>query len=644
MLYKRLKPIWDNVRKGTLLASILSLGLLSIVGTGGGGGNGVNHGTLQFSSATYSVTEDTATVTITVTRTGGSAGAVSVDYTTADGTADSSDYTATSGTLNWTDSDAADKTFTVTILDDGIQESSEDFTVSLSNVVTATLGTPSTATVTITDDDNPGTVQFSSATYNVSEGAGTVTITVTRTGGSNGPASVQYTTANDTAEAGTDYDAISGPPNTLNWTDGDAEDKNFTVTILDDGIQESSEDFTVSLSNVVTATLGTPNTATITINDDDSAVACVSTANDSVQTPTGWIRIHSESFGTYYLETLSRETLGGGVITMDYMVHEPPAAPSALLVLIGGGQLATGIVGVDGMTPTSAGANFLVRSAHLFAAQGYRVLTIDRPSDYLDYTGGGVAGSDYDGYRTSMAHAVDLSQLINVVNAADNLPVIIAGTSRGSISAVAQHALASAVAISAPLTSGDGTPIGTGNVLPANVPEPVHVSWHELDACVVTTPADAQSLVGDFPDAVGVAISGGFASASSTSPCNADHYHGFPGIESCAVKLETDWMAVELASLPATRPVASPQIDFTSMNTQKLIDVTGFATASVGGALTYSLPHASTSLGGSISIAGTSITYDPPASVSNVVDTFVYVVSEAGGGTSHNVIEVTINP
>ena len=103
-------------------------------------------------------------------------------------------------------------------------------------------------------------------------------------------------------------------------------------------------------------------------------------------------------------------------------------------------------------------------------------------------------------------------------------------------------------------------------------------------------------------------------------------------------------MAVELASLPATRPVASAQSDSTTQDTQKLIDLTDFATNAAGGALTYSLPHASTRLGGSISITGTSVTYTPPGGVSSIVDTFVYVVSEAGGGTSHNVIAVTINP
>jgi len=374
-------------------------------------------------------------------------------------------------------------------------------------------------------------------------------------------------------------------------------------------------------------------------------VDCTSTVNDSVQTGGGWNRIRSENNGTrvYHLANLLRQTTGasGPALTMDYMVHEPPGAPTALIVLIAGGQLTAGIVGIEGMAPSSAGGNFLVRSAHLFAAQGYRVLTIDEPSDSADFKAA-YSGS-MDGYRTLVAHAVDLSQLINTENTT-NLPVVIAGTSRGTISAVAQHKLASLVALSAPLTSGAGFPIGSAQALPANVTEPTHVSWHIEDGCSVTTPADALTLVGDLPDAVGVSIGGGFASAASASPCDADHYHGFPGIETCAVTQATDWIANELASLPATRPVASSVTDSTTSNTPVDIDLTGAATASAMGALTYSLTHASTSLGGSISIAGNIVTYNPPASVSNYVDTFVYVVEEAGGGTSHNVVSVTINP
>ena len=229
-------------------------------------------GTLQLSSSTYSVNENAGTVTITVTRAGGSSGAASVQYATSDGSANQpGDYTATSGTLNWADGDSADKTFTVTIIDDAAVESSETVNLTLSNATGASMGTPSTATVTISDNDvaGSGTVQLNSSGYSVDEAAGTITITVTRTGGSSGTASVNYTTSNDTAMAGSDYTSISG---TLNWADGDSADKTFAVTISNDSTAENNETFNIELSGATGASMGTPSSSVVTIPFNDGFV------------------------------------------------------------------------------------------------------------------------------------------------------------------------------------------------------------------------------------------------------------------------------------------------------------------------------------------------------------------------------------
>jgi hypothetical protein len=117
---------------------------------------------LQFSSAAYTVTEG-GQATITVTRTVNSDGAVSVDYATSDDTATApDDYTQTSDTLNWSDGDDADKTFTIDITDDSVQEDNEKLIISLGNPTGgAILGEPDTATVTIRDNDTTGTVILS---------------------------------------------------------------------------------------------------------------------------------------------------------------------------------------------------------------------------------------------------------------------------------------------------------------------------------------------------------------------------------------------------------------------------------------------------------------------------------------------------
>ena len=120
-------------------------------------------GTLAFAAASYSVAEGTASKTIQVARSGGSDGAVSVQYATANGSATAgADYTATSGTLSWADGESGPKSFSVSIVNDSLVESSETVNLSISSPTGgATLGSPASSVLTITDNDNadaPGTL------------------------------------------------------------------------------------------------------------------------------------------------------------------------------------------------------------------------------------------------------------------------------------------------------------------------------------------------------------------------------------------------------------------------------------------------------------------------------------------------------
>jgi hypothetical protein len=117
--------------------------------------------TLQLSASAYAVNENGVTVTITATRTGSTSGAISVDYFTSPGTAGSpADFLAAAGTLTWADGDGAPKTFQVTLVNDLLDEVDETFGVTLTNAQGgAALGAPFVATVTILDDDAPGSIQ-----------------------------------------------------------------------------------------------------------------------------------------------------------------------------------------------------------------------------------------------------------------------------------------------------------------------------------------------------------------------------------------------------------------------------------------------------------------------------------------------------
>jgi uncharacterized repeat protein (TIGR01451 family) len=108
---------------------------------------------VQFSSPAYSVGEAAGTATITVTLSAPSGRVVTVDYATGDGTAVApGDYTATSGTLTFAVGQTS-RTFTVTVVNDTLNEGNETVALTLSNPGNASLGVPNAATLTIVDDD-----------------------------------------------------------------------------------------------------------------------------------------------------------------------------------------------------------------------------------------------------------------------------------------------------------------------------------------------------------------------------------------------------------------------------------------------------------------------------------------------------------
>lgn len=229
----------------------------------------VQPGTLQFSSPTYSVSESGPSISIDVTRTGGSDGAVGVSYTTNDGTAVApGDYTTTTNTLSWATGDSANKTIVIPITDDSVFESSEDFTVSLSAPTGgATIGANNPATVTITDNDPAPTFAIDDVTQNEGNaGTTSFTFTVSKTGSTALSSSVDFATMDGTATAPGDYLANSG---TLTFGPADAT-MQITVQVNGDTTVEPNETFTVQLSNPNGATIA-DNSGTGTITNDDVA-------------------------------------------------------------------------------------------------------------------------------------------------------------------------------------------------------------------------------------------------------------------------------------------------------------------------------------------------------------------------------------
>jgi hypothetical protein len=236
-----------------------------------------------FSAANFSVNESAGTVTISVNLNTSTSNTITVDYATSDGSAIApGDYTTTINTLTFTPGQTT-RTFTIPINNDGNAELDEIFSVTLSNPVNATLGTPNPATVTIIDDDIPS-VQFDSGLYSVNENAGPAVITVTLSIPSPLTVTVNYATSNGTATVGSDYTSTGGtlifPPNQTSI--------NFTVPITDDSLlYELTETVNLTLSSPSNATLGTPNPATLEIVDDDYAAVQFSSTDYTVAEGSG---------------------------------------------------------------------------------------------------------------------------------------------------------------------------------------------------------------------------------------------------------------------------------------------------------------------------------------------------------------------
>jgi len=224
---------------------------------------GLGQSTLQFAAATYTVAESAGTATLTVQRLNDTNTLVSVDYATADGTATNGlKYTATNGTLTFGPSET-NQTIVVPILNNGFVEGTKTFQVILSNPTNAVLGTPTTNTVSITDND--AGVAFVLASYSVAEDAGVVQIGVVR--GDDGilPVTVDLATTDLTATSGLDYTGIT---NTLSFAPTERF-KLVSIPILNDGLKEVNETFRITLSNPTGGTLGSTKTTTITIVDND---------------------------------------------------------------------------------------------------------------------------------------------------------------------------------------------------------------------------------------------------------------------------------------------------------------------------------------------------------------------------------------
>jgi uncharacterized repeat protein (TIGR01451 family) len=203
--------------------------------------------------------------TLTVTLTGATELPASVNYATANGTANAgSDYTTTSGTLNFPVGTTT-QPINVPITGDTTNEPNETVQVNLTGPSNATINDPQ-GIITINNDDGAPTLSINDMT--LAEGNAGVTnfvFTVSLAGSTAQTVTVNYATANGTAIAGSDYTATSG---TLTFNPGTTSQP-ITVVVSGDTAIEPNETFFVDLTGATNATI-TDNQGLGTINNDDA--------------------------------------------------------------------------------------------------------------------------------------------------------------------------------------------------------------------------------------------------------------------------------------------------------------------------------------------------------------------------------------
>jgi hypothetical protein len=298
-------------------------------------GIGIQPGTLSFNAATYSGAENSGTISLIVTRSGGTDGAISAQATFSGGPATGGaacttgiDYINTPITVNFAGGSVASQSVNVPICDDSIVEADETFTAALGSFTGgANGGVQTNAAVTITENDVVlPVVQLSSGTFSSPEG-NTVSVTVTRTGDTNSSSSVDWAASPGSATAGTcgtpgpDFVAASG---TVNFASGETS-KTFDVEICSDFSTEPAETINLAISNPQGATLGNPMSATLSILDAATEFANMTSMTIAAGNP-------GAPYGTAVQVSSAIQSIAGIRLTLFGVTHSNPDDLDILLV------------------------------------------------------------------------------------------------------------------------------------------------------------------------------------------------------------------------------------------------------------------------------------------------------------------------
>ncbi|MCK9335962.1 MAG: HYR domain-containing protein, partial [Candidatus Cloacimonetes bacterium] len=268
--------------------------------------------TISIGDVTVNETDGSATLQVTIS--GSVDQNVDFSWSTSDGSAlAASDYSAVSTGTGSVNAGNTTTTISVDITDDAINEPQESFNVTISGLTNATV-CDNTGIVTIVDDDD---VEMSISDVSLSEGNSGVTtfsFTVTLNSQSAQTVSANYSTADNTATAGTDYTAATG---IVSFAPGQTT-RTIDIDVSGELVYELDETFYVNLSSPTNATiadaqgLGTiendDNQPEVTLSSDATTIA----EDGGVATITATLSNPSASDVTIVLD------LGGSAGSGDY--------------------------------------------------------------------------------------------------------------------------------------------------------------------------------------------------------------------------------------------------------------------------------------------------------------------------------------
>lgn len=236
-------------------------------------------------------------------------------------------------------------------------------------------------------------------------------------------------------------------------------------------------------------------------------------------------------------------TASGGAKMRTLLTGDPSTAKANIILLAGG----RGVVKISGKGEINAmKGNFLVRTRQLFADEGFLTALVDAPMDRRNKTG--LLG----GFRASTEHGEDLARVATKLHALNRKPVIVIGTSRGSVSAAnlalrGAEGILSAAVLTSSLVKGNAKGRTIKDLPLDRIKIPVLFVHNKGDACHATLLKDVKPVVGLMKkQGVRADLIVVSSHKATSGHCRGRSPHGFLGIEKQVVDKIVGWLAATL--------------------------------------------------------------------------------------------------